>query len=70
MLLSERQCRLAMCEKQIGTVELCLAAGVNVSTLWRIWRGAQARPRTVGRIAAALGVPPASLLADEEEVVK
>lgn len=47
----------------IGQAELARAAGVSVNTIWRIEAGkVLPQPRTIRKIAAALGVSPQELV--------
>ncbi|MDP9481008.1 MAG: helix-turn-helix domain-containing protein [Actinomycetota bacterium] len=47
--------------------ELEEESGVSYNTIWRLENGhRQARPSTIRRLAAALGVEPADLVAPEE----
>ena len=50
--------------------ELAEAAGIARSTLWGIEQGTrEPEPKTIRKIAAALGVDPRELVADEDEGV-
>jgi transcriptional regulator with XRE-family HTH domain len=46
--------------------ELADRAGVNLITINRLERGFSARPQTIRKIAEALGVEPADLMAEPE----
>jgi transcriptional regulator with XRE-family HTH domain len=47
--------------------ELAEASGVDFSTIWQLETGRRgARPSTVRKLAAALGVTPADLIPDED----
>lgn len=43
-----------------------LREGTSPQTLKRIYHGAEVKPKTVGRIASALGVDPAEIIAKED----
>ena len=43
-----------------------LRNGTSPQTLKRIYRGEEVKPKTVGRIAAALGVDPAEIMEKED----
>lgn len=43
-----------------------LRDGTSPQTLKRIYRGAEVKPKTVGRIASALGVDPAEIIVKED----
>ena len=55
-----------MSDCQMGTKELAAVTGICESTIKRAYRGGEMRSTTIGKIAAALGVPAESLILDEK----
>ncbi|CAN5684936.1 hypothetical protein BH20ACT10_BH20ACT10_15420 [soil metagenome] len=54
--------------KVLSMRELEERSGVSYNTIWRLETGKTgAQPRTIRKIAAALGVEPSELVAEEEE---
>ena len=68
MRVSGEQVRRARERNVLSLRELAGRAGLSYVTLWRIETGEtqQARPATVRKLAAALGVEPAALIAWED----
>ncbi|MDY2627784.1 MAG: helix-turn-helix transcriptional regulator [Lachnospiraceae bacterium] len=66
MKINAEKLRYAMSECQMGTKSLAVATGIHESTVKRAYRGGEMRSTTIGRIAAALGVPAESLILDEK----
>ena len=55
-------------QKVLSMRELEEASGVSYNTIWRLETGRTgAQPRTIRKIAEALGVDPAKLVKEEEE---
>lgn len=53
-------------KKQMTMTELVKKAGISFQILGSIKRGWRSTTKTVGRLAAALGVEPEEILKDEE----
>ncbi|MEE1258345.1 MAG: helix-turn-helix transcriptional regulator [Lachnospiraceae bacterium] len=64
--LSSQKVLIAMAEKEYTPVELAEASGVSVNTVYTMRRGFYTKPKYIGRVAHALGVKVADLVADEE----
>lgn len=59
--------RFELALARIGENASCLRNVTSPDTLARIRRGEDVLPKTVGKIARALGVDPAELIADKKE---
>lgn len=66
MKINAERLRYAMSECQMGTRELATATGIHESTVKRAYKSGEMRSTTIGKIAAALGVPAESLILDEK----
>jgi transcriptional regulator with XRE-family HTH domain len=59
---------ILMARSCMNNSDLCKSAGIPCATLSQVRRGTRSpRPKTIGRIALALGVDPAELLNAKEE---
>ena len=65
MVLSRKKIELAMAEKQMSRREVAEKMGVTTNCINVILRRQTTAPKTVGRLAAALGVPVVELIEDE-----
>ncbi|MCI7097581.1 MAG: helix-turn-helix transcriptional regulator [Lachnospiraceae bacterium] len=66
MKINAEKLRIVMSDCQMGTKELATVTGICESTIKRAYRGGEMRSTTIGKIAAALGVPAESLILDEK----
>lgn len=66
MKADKKRIELAMARACMNTAGLSAAAGISGSTARSVISGKGARPRTLGRIARALGVDPAEIIMEEE----
>lgn len=66
MKVNLEKMRLAMAYAGIDVADLCIASGIPKGTMNNVLNRKSARPRTIGKIAAALGVPAESLILDEK----
>ena len=66
MRINANKLRIVMSERQIESRELSVASNISESTIKRAYRGGEMRSTTIGKIAAALGVPAESLILDEK----
>lgn len=66
MRINANKLRIVMSERQIESRELSVASNISESTIKRAYRGGEMRSSTIGKIAAALGVPAESLILDEK----
>ncbi len=58
--------RAARDRKALTLRELAEASGVNYSTIWQLESGRRdARPSTIRKLVAALGIEPRDLMADD-----
>jgi len=64
MVLSRKKIELAMAEKQMSRREVAEQMGVTTNCISVILRRQTTAPKTVGRLAAALGVPVVELIED------
>ena len=58
--------RLAMAHVGIDVADLCIVSGIPKGTMNNVLNRKSVRPSTIGKIAAALGVPAESLILDEK----
>ena len=65
MKADRKKIELAMARVCMNTADLSAAAGITGSTVRSVISGKGARPRTLGRIARALGVDPAEIIKEE-----
>ena len=65
MKLNKLKTQIAQANAQISTAELCKAVGIT-GQAYRRAINTGSRPATVGKIAAALGVPVESIIELEE----
>lgn len=66
MKLDKRKLEIAMARAMFSREDLASKAELSVNTVGNVYSRAKCRPWTLGRIAAALGVDVAELLADEQ----
>ena len=64
--ISRREVNLVCARKEMSLNELSERSGVTTQNIRALLKRGSCRPRTLGRIARALGVDPAELI-DEEE---
>lgn len=60
---------IAMAENQLEPAELAEKAGVPKNIVYAIRRGNYAKPKYIGKVAAALGVGVRDLLLDDQKEV-
>lgn len=65
MKADRKKIELAMARACMNTADLSAAAGIPGSTVRSAISGKGIRPRTLGRIARALGVDPAEIIKEE-----
>lgn len=56
MILNKCKLEIAMAKKCVNAYDVCKTANMQYQMFHRIFNGANCKPATVGRIAAALGV--------------
>lgn len=66
MKIDLNKMRLAMADACMDKVDLRIRSGIPSGTLSNVYNGKNVRSSTIGRIAAALGVPAESLILDEK----
>ena len=57
MKLDKVKFEKVLAERQVNLKDLCVNAGIGISTLQKVRKGNTPRPATIGRIAKALNVP-------------
>lgn len=67
MYVVKEKVLLAMARACLNAQDLAEAAGLPAQTINAVIRGRNVRPATLGRIAKALGVDPADILASTSE---
>ena len=67
MNVDKSKVTLAMARACVGTQDLAVAAGVSPQTINAAMRGQSIRPAVLGRLARALGVDPAEIMAGAVE---
>lgn len=66
MKVNTERLRVMMSDYQFNVRTLASAAEISESATKKAYKGEEVRPRTIGKIAAALGVPAESLILDEK----
>ena len=67
MKIDKSMLELYMARKCMSVIELAKAAKISRETVYGIWKGENAKPETVGKIAKALDVDPIFLLNDKND---
>ena len=70
MNVDKSKVTLAMARACVSTQHLAVAAGVSPQTINAAMRGQSIRPAVLGRLARALGVDPAEIMAGESKETK